>query len=105
MRTIYNRVNIAQNKLLVLKSYLPGIITSMFPKKNYEGLFSEKAVNELHAWVENHPHVIHSPNVKDSFFVKINDTIVKKQKYILQILVQNLHNDVILPISDGSFFV
>ena len=52
----------------------------------------------------NHPHIIHSPNVKDSVFVKINGNIVKKQKHILQISVQELHNDMILPISEGRFF-
>ena len=51
----------------------------------------------------NHPHIIHSPNVKDSVFVKINGNIVKKQKHILQISVQELHNDMILPISEGLF--
>ena len=36
-------------------------------------------------------------------FVKINDNLVKKQKYRLQILLRELHNDIILPSSGGGF--
>ena len=57
-----------------------------------------KLVNELHAWIENHPHVIHYPNVKDSLFFKINDTLVKKQNLLLIKSLQELQNDMILPI-------
>ena len=48
-------------------------------------------------WIKNHPHLIHYINIKDSLFVKIDGTLVKKQMHILQILVQDLQNDVILP--------
>ena len=58
----------------------------------------QKPVNELHDWIENHPQVIHYPNVSDSLFFKINDNLVKKQKHILQISVWELQNDMILPI-------
>ena len=51
----------------------------------------------------NYPRVIHSHNVKDSLFVKINGTIVNKQKHILKISVQELHNGTILPIYQGFF--
>ena len=78
MRAIYNRVHCAQNKRIVLKSYITGINTSILPNKHYENIFSEKLVYELHSWIENHPHIIHYPNVKDSLFVKINDTLVNK---------------------------
>ena len=66
-------------------------------------MFSEKIINELHAWIKNHPRVIHSPNVKDSVFVKINGTLVKKQKHLLRISVQELHDEMILPNSEGGF--
>ena len=36
-------------------------------------------------------------------FVKINGTLVQKQKHILQISVQEIHNDIILPTSEGGF--
>ena len=85
VRSIYNIVHNAQNQRLVLKSFIPAINASIFPLKYYENIFSEKLINELHAWIENRPHVIHSPNVKDSVFVKINYTMVNKQKHILQI--------------------
>ena len=44
-RAIYNRVHRAQNKCLMLKSYLPGINTSNFPKRHYDNILSEKLVN------------------------------------------------------------
>ena len=89
----------------MLKSYIPGINISVLPKKHYENIFSEKLVNELHSWIENHPRVINSPNVKNSLFVKIKGTIVKKQKHILQISVREIHNNMILTVSEGGFFM
>ena len=35
---MYNRVNSAQNKRIMLKSYIYGINTSILPKKHYENL-------------------------------------------------------------------
>ena len=87
----------------MLNSYIPGINTSILPKKHYENIFNERLVNELHARIENKPHIIHSSNVKESLFVKINGTIVNKQKHLLQISVRELHNDMILPIYEGIF--
>ena len=40
---MYNRVNSAQNKCLVLNSYLPSIIKSIFPNKHYDDIFSENS--------------------------------------------------------------
>ena len=37
-------------------------------------------------------------------FVKINGTMVNKQKHLLQISLRELHNDRILPSSGGGFF-
>ena len=96
---MYNRVHSDQNKRLMLKSFIPAINTSIFPKKYHENIFSEKLINEFRAWIKNHPLVIHFPNVKDSVPVKINCTLVKKQNHILQILVPELHNDTIFPSS------
>ena len=87
----------------MLNSYLPGINTSIFSKIHYDNIFSQKLVNELHDWVENHPHVIHSPNVSYSLSVKVNGTLIKKHSRLLQISVQELHNDMILPIYQGVF--
>ena len=56
---MYNRVICTQNKRLTLKSFIPAINTSIFPKKNYEDIFSGKLINELHAWIENQPQGIH----------------------------------------------
>ena len=101
---IYNRVHSTQNKHLTLKSYIPGINTSILPKKYYENIFSERLVNTLHAWIENHPHAIHPTNLKDSLFFKINVTLVNKQKHLLQISARELHNDMRLKISEGVNF-
>ena len=38
-------------------------------------------------------------------FVKINDNIIRKQNNLLQISVQDLYNDMILPISEGIFWL
>ena len=67
-------------------------------------MFSEKLVNELHYCIEKYPFAILSPNVSDSVFVKINGSLVKKQSYIIQISVWELHNDMILPLSQGGPF-
>ena len=50
-------------------------------------IVSENIVNKLHDWIEKRPHVIKSPNVSDSIFVKFNGTIVNKQKHPPQISV------------------
>ena len=47
---------------------------------------------------------MHYPILKDSIFVKINSTLVKKQKRILQISGRDLQNDKIIPISEGGLF-
>ena len=65
---MYNRAHYAQNQRPILKSFIPAIDTLIFLKTNYENIFSGKLINELHAWIKNQPHVIHSPNVKDSYF-------------------------------------
>ena len=101
---MYNIFHSDLNKHPMVKSYIPGINTSIFPKKNYENTFYEKLVNELHSYIEKQPHVIHSPNASYSLLIKINGTFVKIQKNILPISVQELHNDTILPISKGFFF-
>ena len=54
----------------MLKPYLPGTNTLIFSKRHYKIIPSGKLVNELHDWIWNHPHVINSPNVSESLFVK-----------------------------------
>ena len=48
---MYNRFHRDQIKHLTLKSYLTGMNTSNFPKKNDENILDEKLVNQLHAWI------------------------------------------------------
>ena len=47
--------------------------------------------------------MLHSPYVKQLFFVKINGNLVKKQKHLLQISVRELYNDMMLSSSEGGF--
>ena len=54
---MYNIVHRYQNKRLMLKSFIPAINASIFPKNHYENIFYEKLINELHAWIENNPHL------------------------------------------------
>ena len=42
IREMYNRVNLAQKQRLMLSLHIPGINTSIFPKRHYDNLFSEK---------------------------------------------------------------
>ena len=87
IRAMYNIVNCDQKQRLVLKSYITGINPLIYPKRHYDNIFTEKLVNELHDWIDKLPHVIQPPNVSDSLFVKINVTLVKEQKQLLQISV------------------
>ena len=70
---MYNRVNCSK-KIIMLSSYLHGIHTSIFPNRHYDNIFSGKLANKLNALIENHPHVIHLPNVSESLFIKIDGT-------------------------------
>ena len=101
--TMYNKVNHDQKQRLMLKSYLPGINSSSFPKRHYNSIFSENLVNELHAWIEIHPHVIHFPNLKDLLFVKINGNLVKKEAFTSNISTRDaqLYDSTNFP---GRFF-
>ena len=104
MRAMYNIVHRDQKQSLMLKIYLSWINTSIFQKRYYKNIFSRKLVNELHVWVENHPLVIHSPNLKYSLFSKTNGTLFNKHNHLLQISVRHLHNHMISPISEEGFF-
>ena len=63
IRTMHNIINIALKQLLGSESYLPGINTSIYPKKHHDNSFDKKQVNELYDWTEKHPRVIQYPNL------------------------------------------
>ena len=86
-----------------MKSYIPGINSLIGPKRQYYYFSSENLGKYLHYWMDKHPCVIQYPNVSYLIFVKINLTLVKKQKNLLQ-MVQELHNDILLQVSKGVFF-
>ena len=75
------------------------------PKRYYHYYFSKKLVNELQYWMEKHPHVIKYHNVADTKFVKVNGTLLKKEKHLIQISVCELYNDLILPVFQGKFHI
>ena len=101
---MYNRVNCSQKQYLTVRSYITGNNTSTLPKNHYGNIFSKKLVYKSHTWIEYHPHVILYPNVSDLIFVKINVNIVEKPHIIIQISIQELHNDMMLPIFQGDCF-
>ena len=86
----------------MLKSYIYGI-GSWIVSKIYYSFKTEKVVNELHDWIEKQPHLIQSTNVSYSIFVKVNGTLLKKRKHLIQISVRDMHNDLTLPVSHGGF--
>ena len=104
LRAMYNRVNCTKKQHLMLKSYPPGINTWVFLNRYYNNILDGKLVNELHDLTEKHPQVILLPKVSDSLFVKIILNLVKKQNITLQISVRELHNDMILKITQGVSF-
>ena len=65
---------------------------------------SENLDNELNYWIYKHPHVIQSSNVSNSIFFKIDGTIVKKNKHLPQILVHDIHTNLILLVYQGGFY-
>ena len=77
---MYNRVHCAQNKRIMLKSFIPAINTSIFPKKTFEIIFSEKNLSMNYMpgsktiLMEYTP-----PNVKESAFVKSNGNLEKEK--------------------------
>ena len=57
---MYNRVRFSQKKNLILKSCTTGVDSS----------FTEKIVNELHYWMDNHRLVIPYTNISNTIYVK-----------------------------------
>ena len=79
VNVMYKRVNCSQNKRLMLNSYITGI-DSLIGPNIYYNIFFENILNELPDWIEKQSHVIPSPNVSDSIFVKVNGIIFKNRK-------------------------
>ena len=76
----------------------------VFTNRHYENIISEKLFNELHDWIDKHHHLIQYPNVSFLLSFKINGNLVNKQKQIIKISVWELHNDMILTITQGYCF-
>ena len=53
--------------------------------------------------MDKYPNLIPYKNVSDSIFLKVNGNILKKRNNLLQILLWNLHNHLILPVTQGGF--
>ena len=65
---IYNRGNSAEKQRLVLKSYITGISSLIYPKRHSYNIFFEKLVNELDECVYKVPCERQSPNISNSVF-------------------------------------
>ena len=91
------KINVSCWSHLLLKS-----THQFFPGKNQENIYSEKLINELHAWIEHHSHNTF-PQYKRLSVCQNNVILVKKQKHLLQISVRQLQNDMILPSSERGF--
>ena len=102
---MYNIVYCTEKKRIMFKSYLPGINTLILTKKNCENILSEKLVYELHAWIEISPSCNTYPQCKIIIIYQNIGTRVKEKKHLLQISARELHNNIILPISEGVFLV
>ena len=103
IHAMYNKFNCSQKQRLVLKSYLPGINTSIFPKRHDDNIFSEKqSMNYMPG--QKITLIYYIPKCIRLIICQIDGTLVNKHKHLLQISVQELHNDITLPISQGCFF-
>ena len=54
--------------------------------------------------MDTHTHLIQSPNLSDSVFVKVNGTLVNKYKHLIQISVRELYNNIVLTVSQDVFW-
>ena len=86
----------------MLKSYIPGINSLIGPKRHYYIVSSENIVNDLHDWMDKHPHIIQCPHLSEYIFVKVNVTLVKKYKNCFK--YQYMSSTVILYYQFLSFF-
>ena len=43
------------------------------------------AVNELHDVIKKQPHIIQYPNISDCIFIKVNSTLLKNYKNLIQL--------------------
>ena len=71
--------------------------------RSFSFSFSDTIANELHNWIDKHHNIIQYTNVSDSTCFKVNTTILKKKNQLIRISVQELYNDIILPVSQGIF--
>ena len=85
----------------MLKPYITRIVSFIVPKRYNKTNYYESIDNKFNDWIEKHHHTIPYLNVSESIFAKINGNLLKKQKNLLQISVQKLHNNLILRLLQG----
>ena len=83
----------------MLKSYMIVVDSWIGANRCYNN-----SVNGLHKWIDKTPHLIPYPNLSESICVKVNGNLLKNHNHLLQISVCGLHNDLILPVSQGGFY-
>ena len=87
----------------MLKEYITGVDSYIGVKICYNNYFTEKLANELHYWVENHPHVFPSKNVSEKNYVKKQGNYCKQQNHLFQIYSCQFCNDLIVLVAQGGF--
>jgi hypothetical protein len=87
-----------------LKNLDKSISWSTVKKKKGQRKVTEPMRRALHTWVLNHPNVVDLPIARDTLFIKDPETGVKKRtgKLLLEILVQELHNNLLEPSVNGG---
>jgi hypothetical protein len=83
---------------------MDGKWTKILPHKGFSKVTPE-IKEALDQWVLDHPNVRPSPITQDTLLVNNPSTGLKEQrgKLLLEIPVRELHNDMLLPISEGCF--
>jgi hypothetical protein len=82
---------------------MDGRWTKIFPHKDFSKV-TPVIKETLNQWVRDHPNVRPSPITQDTLLVKNPSTGLKewRGKLLLEIPVRELHNDMLLPISEGG---
>ena len=99
--TGYRKFNLAQTKRKILfeqdDDSVEYLWSSVKKRKPYSKISLELR-SKVIEWLKKHPHIIQSPNFNDTLIVKDksnNGLCIREQKYLHQISIRELHNDLL----------
>ena len=99
--TGYRKINLAQIKRKILfdedDENIEYSWSSVKKRKHYSKI-SPELRSKVIDWLKKHPHIIQSPNFNDTLIVKDksnNGIYIREQKYLHQISIRELHNDLL----------